>query len=96
MSAPKVTLYSKPSCVGCQATKRQFAKLGIEYTEIDISVDAQAREYVMGLGYLSAPVVVAELPDGIRHWSEYRHELIGDLARELDAIAYLEAEGEPV
>ena len=94
--SPTVTLYSKPACVGCQGTKRQFAKLGIEYTEIDISVDAEARDYVVGLGYLSAPVVVAQLPDGTRHWSEYRHELIADLGRELDAIAYLEAEGEPV
>lgn len=84
-----VTLYSKPACVGCQATKRQFAKAGIEYTEIDISLDEEARAYVVGLGYLSAPVVVAELPDGVRHWSEFRHEKITDLGRELAAIAYL-------
>lgn len=62
-----VTIYSKPGCVQCNATYRKADQLGIDYTVVDISEDHEAREYVLGLGYQSAPVVVA----GDAHWSGY-------------------------
>lgn len=50
----------------------RWDKLGAEYTVIDISQRADARDYVMSLGYLQAPVVVV---DG-EHWSGYRPDRI--------------------
>ena len=64
-----ITVYSKPNCVQCTATYRALDKAGVEYTVIDISQDADARDYVMSLGYLQAPVVV--LADG-HHWSGFK------------------------
>ena len=49
---------------------------GIAYQTVDISVDAEARSYVMALGYLQAPVVVA----GNDHWSGFRPDRIKTLA----------------
>ncbi|MGV9181952.1 glutaredoxin-like protein NrdH [Arcanobacterium canis] len=71
-----ITVYSKPSCVQCNATKRSLMKLGLEFTEVDLTTDAQALESVQGLGYTSAPVVIA---NG-EHWSGYRPDKIKALA----------------
>ena len=73
-----ITVYSKPACPQCTATYRALDKLGAEYTVVDISADADARDYVMALGHLQAPVVVV---DG-DHWSGYRPDRIAALAGE--------------
>ena len=66
------TVYTKPNCVQCTATFKALDKAGITYAKVDISVDAEARDYVMALGYLQAPVVVA----GDDHWSGFRPDRI--------------------
>lgn len=71
-----ITVYTKPACVQCNATYRALDKAGVEYSVIDISEDAAARDYVMALGYLQAPVVVA----GEDHWSGFRPDRIKTLA----------------
>lgn len=60
-----ITVYTKPACVQCNATYKALDKQGLEYVVVDISEDADSRDYVMALGYLQAPVVVA----GDDHWS---------------------------
>ena len=70
-----ITVYIKPACVQCNATYRALDKAGIEYAVIDITENAQARDYVMSLGYLQAPVVVA----GENHWSGFRPDEISKL-----------------
>ncbi|GAA4621816.1 glutaredoxin-like protein NrdH [Cellulomonas oligotrophica] len=74
-----ITVYSKPACVQCTATYRALDKVGHDYTVVDISQDADARDYVMSLGHLQAPVVVV---DG-EHWSGYRPDRIKALAEKL-------------
>ena len=74
-----ITVYSKPSCVQCDATYRALDKRGIEYTVVDISQDAEALEMVRGLGYMQAPVVVA----GDAHWSGFRPHQISKLAEKV-------------
>lgn len=71
-----VTVYTKPACVQCNATKKALDKAGLDYELVDISVDDTARDYVMGLGYLQAPVVVA----GDDHWSGFRPDSIKAIA----------------
>lgn len=71
-----ITVYSKPACVQCNATYRALDKVGCDYTVVDISEDADARDYVMSLGHLQAPVVVA----GGEHWSGYRPDKIAAVA----------------
>lgn len=71
-----ITVYTKPACVQCNATYKALDKVGVEYTVVDISQDDDARDYVMALGYLQAPVVVA----GEDHWSGFRPDRIKALA----------------
>lgn len=70
-----VTVYTKPACVQCTATYRALDKEGIEYSSVDISEDPAARDFVMALGYLQAPVVVV----GDEHWSGFRPDRIKSL-----------------
>ncbi|WP_066910907.1 glutaredoxin-like protein NrdH [Millisia brevis] len=67
-----VTVYTKPACMQCKATYRALDKEGIEYAVIDITEDDEARDYVMALGHLQAPIVVA----GDDHWSGFRPDRI--------------------
>lgn len=71
-----VTVYSKPSCVQCNSTYRKLDQLGVDYVSVDITEDADARDYVMSLGHQQAPVVVTENT----HWSGYRPDQIQALA----------------
>jgi glutaredoxin-like protein NrdH len=70
-----ITVYSKPACVQCTATYKALDKQGVVYDKVDISLDSEARDYVMALGYLQAPVVVA----GEDHWSGFRPDRINAL-----------------
>ena len=71
-----ITVYTKPACVQCNATYKALDRQGIFYDVVDISLDSDARDYVMALGYLQAPVVVA----GQNHWSGFRPDRIKSLA----------------
>lgn len=51
-----ITVYTKPNCVQCNATYKALDKEGIAYNKVDISLDDDARDYVMALGYLQAPI----------------------------------------
>lgn len=73
-----ITVYTKPACVQCNATHKALDKQGIEYNLVDITEVPEARDYVMSLGYLQAPVVVA----GEDHWSGFRPDRIKALANQ--------------
>lgn len=72
-----VTVYTKPSCVQCNATYRALDKKGIVYNKVDISQDAAALERVRNLGYMQAPVVITDND----HWSGFRPDKINTLAQ---------------
>jgi glutaredoxin-like protein NrdH len=61
--------------VQCNATYKALDKQGLSYEIVDITEVPEARDYVMALGYLQAPVVVA---DG-EHWSGFRPDRINAL-----------------
>lgn len=71
----EITVYTKPSCVQCNATYRALDKKGIKYRKVDISTDVKALDYVRSLGYMQAPVVVTAND----HWSGFRPDKIESL-----------------
>lgn len=83
-----ITVFTKPSCVQCTATYRALDSKGIEYVVRDLSEDDSALEMVKELGYLQAPVVLAEgLPSGksTEHWSGFRPDKIAELSTRMAA-----------
>ena len=71
-----VTVYTLPSCVQCESTKKVLDKNNIEYSVVDLSLDDSAYEMVKALGYQAAPIVIA----GDDHWSGFRPDKLGALA----------------
>jgi glutaredoxin-like protein NrdH len=71
-----VTVYTLPSCVQCDSTKRMLKSIDVDYEEVDMSQDPVALEMVKTLGYTAAPVVVS----GDDHWSGFRMEKIQALS----------------
>ena len=71
-----ITLYTKPACVQCNATKRALKKQGLAFDEVDLTQDAEALATVKSLGYQSAPVVFANGD----HWAGFRPDKIKALA----------------
>ncbi|MEE6140581.1 glutaredoxin-like protein NrdH [Mycobacterium sp. 050128] len=72
-----ITVCTKPACVQCTATFKVLDKQGIEYQKIDVTENPEAREYVMSLGYLGAPVVYVSPTE---HWAGFRPDRVARLA----------------
>ena len=71
-----ITVYTKPQCVQCGATIKALDKAGITYELVDLTTDTDARDYIMALGHLQAPVVVTDTD----HWAGFRPDRIKNLA----------------
>jgi|TARA_R110000782_G_scaffold207288_4_gene295831 glutaredoxin-like protein NrdH len=72
-----VTVYTLPSCVQCDSTKRVLTRTGVEYSVVDLTQDVAAMEMVKELGYNAAPIVVA----GDDHWSGFRPDKLASLVK---------------
>jgi len=56
-----VTIYSTPTCGYCTLAKDFLREKGVEYTEIDVSVDQQkAQAMVEKTGQMGVPVIIIE------------------------------------
>lgn len=71
-----VTVYTLPSCVQCESTKKMLDRNAIEYDVVDMSQDEAALEMIRNMGYQAAPVVIA----GEDHWSGFRPDRISAIA----------------
>ncbi len=54
-----ITVYTKPACVQCDATKRTLDKLGLEYNTIDATTDDAVYNMLVEKGFKAMPVVNA-------------------------------------
>lgn len=69
------TVYTKPSCVQCDMTKRYMDKNGIAYNTVDITQDPEALDMILGMGFSSAPVVISEKGS----WAGFQPDRINSL-----------------
>ena len=70
------TVYSKPACVQCDMTKKMLDKNGVEYTVVDITKDIAAYDKIVGLGFMSVPVVIS----GDQAWAGFQPDKINSLS----------------
>ena len=71
-----ITLFTKPNCVQCNATKCAMDKQGLNYDIVDLTQDPGALDRVKEMGFMQAPVVFA----GEDAWSGFRPDKIKNLA----------------
>lgn len=76
-----VTVFTKPRCPQCDATKRQLTKLGVPFETVDLSENPSTLEQLQQAGFKQAPVVIT--PDN--SWTGYRPDLIRSLAKSFAA-----------
>jgi len=70
------TVYTKPSCVQCDMTKKMLNKIGVDYNTVDITEDSAAMEMVLGMGFKSVPVVITDNDS----WAGFNPDKINSLA----------------
>lgn len=68
-----VTIYSAAGCGQCAATKRAFARAGIEAELIDITEAETVAAELRAAGWRQLPVVAI---DGEPQWAGFRPDLI--------------------
>ncbi|MDF7640143.1 glutaredoxin-like protein NrdH [Bifidobacterium sp. ESL0784] len=71
-----VTVFTKPRCPQCEATKRQLTRANIAFETVDLTENPSTLEQLTQAGFRQAPVVIT--PDA--SWSGYRPDLIKQLA----------------
>lgn len=53
-----MTIYTSPSCTNCQALKAYLKNKGIDFKEIDVSIDQEAlTDIIPKVGELKLPIV---------------------------------------
>lgn len=72
----RVTVYTKPRCPQCEATKRQLTRQGVEFDTVDITSDPAILAEIQAAGFRQAPVVMT----ADTSWSGYRPDLIRAIA----------------
>jgi glutaredoxin-like protein NrdH len=80
-----VTVYSKPGCQGCVATKRALDRHEIPYTEIDITQDHHAAQRLREMNSLELPRVEVTSGDYRNSWTGFRPSKIEELRDRLVA-----------
>jgi glutaredoxin-like protein NrdH len=75
-----IIVFTKPACPQCDAVRRTLDNDGIAYDTVDLTADDEARDLVMALGYLRAPVVYAG-PDN--HFAGFRPDRLKALAAQV-------------
>ena len=70
-----VTVYGKPACTGCRATKRMLDKLGVVYEEVDLTQDEVALARFQAKGLVTAPIVETDTDT----WSGFRYDKLKEL-----------------
>ena len=73
-----VVVYTKPSCVQCDQTKRFLDKTNIPYTTVDITVDTEAFDKLIEMGFKAAPVVITDSES----WAGFNPSKLNKLAEE--------------
>lgn len=74
MNSEIVTIYTRPHCGPCTATKRALAKAGIAFVEVSLEdVTDNQRAAFQAAGFMEAPVVLTPGGDA---WAGFRPDRI--------------------
>ncbi|MDK6399646.1 glutaredoxin family protein [Pauljensenia sp. UMB1235] len=88
-----VTIYSKPNCPQCDATKRKFTKEGVAFREVDVTEDRRAFTRVRDeWGYQRVPVIEVRGEGFDVRWDGFRPERMKAVIDEFNRLVALSVE----
>lgn len=70
-----IKVYTTPDCMQCDQTKKFLDRNNLPYDVIDLTQHPEAMSMVKEMGYMAAPVVIADRD----HWSGFRFDKLKDL-----------------
>lgn len=53
-----IEIYSSDECKECKKAKEYFKENGIEYIEHNVFKDIEAKRKLIGMGYMSLPLII--------------------------------------
>lgn len=56
----KIQIYASDTCGHCVQAKEYFKQNNIEYVEHNINRNSEARKELIGMGYMSVPVILID------------------------------------
>ena len=81
------TVFTRPGCQPCRAIKRWLTDRDIAFGEVDVTESPADLQFIKGLGYMQAPVVVYEVDGERRHFSGFNPYELEDLQKSQAAVA---------
>lgn len=65
-----ITVYTKPGCPPCRATKKWLDNRGVDYQTVDVTTSPADLAAIKALGYEGVPVVIVSgrTPETDLHW----------------------------
>jgi glutaredoxin 3 len=52
-----ITVYSKNNCPFCQQAKNLLTRKGVQFEEVNIDLDAEAKRFIIGEGHRTVPQI---------------------------------------
>ena len=88
-----VTIYSKPNCPQCEATKRKFTKEGVAFREVNVTEDRRAFTMVRDeWGYQRVPVIEVRGEGFDVRWDGFRPDRMKAVIDEFNRLVALSVE----
>ena len=55
-----ITVYSKNNCPFCQQAKNLLTRKGVQFEEINIDIDTEAKRFIMAEGHRTVPQIYSD------------------------------------
>lgn len=55
-----ITVYSKNNCPFCQQAKNLLTRKGVQFEEVNIDLDADAKRFIIGEGHRTVPQIYSD------------------------------------
>lgn len=75
----EITVFTKPNCPACEATKKAMDRAGLDYDVSDVGNNPTLQQALRESGFRTMPVVAVEDGENHRYWEGFRPDLIRHL-----------------
>lgn len=84
-----ITVYTKPNCQPCRATKRWLDNRSVDYQTVDVTTSPDDLAAIKSLGYEGVPVVIVSSGDAETdlHWHGFHPDNLAKYAYTKDQAA---------
>jgi glutaredoxin-like protein NrdH len=84
-----VTVYTKPNCQPCRATKRWLDNRSVDYQTVDVTTSPDDLAAIKALGYEGVPVVIVSgrTPETDLHWHGFHPDNLAKYTHAKDVAA---------